>query len=118
MVEDEVEIDEILNDDVVLRIGLPQFFGFAITSGGNQESAGVLEGFQRRNDQLARILVVNGALRDEDHTLVFVELFRVGKVARDRCFVWEQRTNKFYNSCYLPVYLLPIALSTRILRAD
>src|SRR5574341_1759436 len=96
VVEDEVEVNEILNDDVVLWIRLAQLFGLAIAGGGDQQRAGVLEGFQRRHDQLARVLVVNGALLDEDHRLVLVEFLRLGEGSRDCRFVREQRADELH----------------------
>ena len=37
MIEDEVEVDEVFNHDVLLRVGCPQCLGLAISGGDDQQ---------------------------------------------------------------------------------
>ncbi len=68
--EQVVVVDEVLDDDVRRGEALPQLFGLGTRGCRNDDVRTVLEGLQRGHDELVRVGVVDGSLRNGDHLRV------------------------------------------------
>ena len=65
--EEQVEVHEVLDQHVVVRVPGSQLVGADSAGHHHQQPIAARERLDRRDHQLSRVVVVDGSLRDHDH---------------------------------------------------